>query len=190
MSDRSPLPPRFWHIMVPLGVFALVNSTDALLLQRAHEVGLTVTETVLVYIVYNLVYATLAYPAGKIADRTGPQPVFTAGLIVFAITYLGFGLTTTTVAAWVLLPFYGAFAALTDGVSRTWIANSVDTDQRTWALGIHGAVTGVGALVAGLWSGLAWNGAGTVPLTVSGLIALCIAATLLPRAVAQARQHT
>lgn len=186
--DRSPLPPRFWQVMVPLGVFALVNSTDALLLQRAHELGLTVTETVLVYIVYNLVYATLAYPAGKIADRTGPQPVFTAGLIVFAITYLGFGLATTTAAAWVLFPFYGAFAALTDGVSRTWIANSVDTDQRTWALGIHGATTGVGVLVAGLWSGLAWNGAGTVPLTLSGIIALCIAAMLLPRAVAQARQ--
>lgn len=91
---------------------------------------------------------------------------------------------------WVLLPFYGAFAALTDGVSRTWIANSVDTDQRTWALGIHGATTGIGVLVAGLWSGLAWNGAGTVPLTLSVIIALCVAATLLPRAVAQARRHT
>lgn len=155
---RTPLPQRFWQVMVPVGVFALVNSTDALLLQRAHELGLDVTRIVAVYVLYNLVYATLAYPAGRLADRTGPWPVYAAGLAVFAVTYLGLGLTTTATAVWILLPLYGAFAALTDGVSRTWIASSVETGQRTWALGIHGATTGIGVLVAGLWTGLAWHG--------------------------------
>jgi MFS family permease len=164
--------------MVPVGVFALVNSTDALLLLRAGALGFDVTEIVLVYVAYNVVDAALAYPAGKLADRVAPRLVFAAGLVVFAVTYLGLGQATSATAAWVLLPLYGAFAALTDGVSRAWIANVVDHEQRTWALGVHGATTGLAVLIAGLWSGLAWNHTGTLPLTVSGITALAVAAWL------------
>jgi MFS family permease len=177
--SRLRLPATFWRVMVPLGVFALVNSTDALLLLRAQEVGLRVTEVVLVYVAYNIVYAALAYPAGKLSDRLAPRLVFALGLAVFAVTYIGLGQAGSTAAAWVLLPFYGAYAALTDGVSRAWIANVVDDEHRTWALGVHGATTGLAVLVAGLWSGLVWNHSGTLPLTLSGATALAVAVWLL-----------
>lgn len=176
---RDRLPAQFWHVMLPVGVFALVNSTDALLLLRAQELGFDVTEIVLVYVAYNIVYAGFAYPAGKLADRVAPRLVFASGLVVFAVTYLGLGQADNATAAWALLPLYGAYAALTDGVARAWIANVVDDEQRTWALGVHGATTGLGVLVAGLWSGLAWRGTGTLPLTVSGATALAVAMWLL-----------
>jgi MFS family permease len=178
---RTRLPARFWHVMLPVGAFALVNSTDALLLQRAYELGFDVTRIVLAYVAYNVVYAGLSYPAGKLADHIEPRLVFAAGLVVFAVTYVGLGQATGTTAAWVLLPLYGVYAALTDGVSRTWIANTVDDEHRTWALGVHGATTGLAVLVAGLWSGLAWNGTGQIPLTVSGATALGVAAWLVTR---------
>ena len=177
-TSRGPLPRGFWQVIVPLGVFALVNSTDALLLQRAHELGFSITRIVLVYVAYNVVYASLAYPAGKLADRIAPRLVFATGLVVFAVTYIGLGRATTPGAVWVLLPFYGVYTALTDGVSRAWVANVVDDEQRTWALGVHGATTGLGVLVAGLWSGLAWRGTGELPLTVSGATALVVAVWL------------
>ena len=178
LTFRDRLPDSFWKVMIPLGVFALVNSTDALLLQRVHDLGFSVTEIVFVYIAYNIVYAALGYPAGKLADRVAPRLVFAVGLMVFAVTYLGLGQATSTAAAWVLLPLYGVYTALTDGVSRAWIANVVNDEQRTWALGVHGAITGLGALIAGLWSGLIWNGTGELPLTVSGVIALVVAVWL------------
>lgn len=177
-KPRSRLPREFWQAMVPLGVFALVNSTDALLLQRAHELGFGVTRIVLVYVAYNIVYALLAYPAGKMADRIAPRLVFATGLVVFAVTYLGLGRATSTSAVWLLLPLYGVYTGLTDGVSRAWIANVVDDEHRTWALGVHGATNGLGVLVAGLWSGLAWSGTGELPLTVSGAAALVVAVWL------------
>ncbi|MGE0304989.1 MAG: MFS transporter [Acidimicrobiia bacterium] len=178
-SSRPRLPAQFWHVMLPVGAFALVNSTDALLLLRAQALGFGVTEIVLVYVAYNIVYAGLAYPAGKLADRVLPRFVFASGLAIFAVTYLGLGQTSSATAAWILLPLYGAYAALTDGVSRAWIANVVAEGQRTWALGVHGATTGVAVLIAGLWSGLAWHGTGTVPLTVSGTVALAVAVWLV-----------
>jgi hypothetical protein len=77
------------------------------------------------------------------------------------------------------LPCYGAYTALTDGVSRAWIADLAPAGQRTWTLGVHGATTGIGVLIAGLWTGLAWGGTGRVPLTISGLVALAVAIWLL-----------
>ena len=174
----APLPPQFWHAVVPLVVFALVNSTDALLLQRAHELGLATTSIVLVYVLYNLVYAVLGYPAGRLADRIRPGIVIALGLVVFAIVYLGLGLATGSAAVWILLPLYGAYTAATDGVSRAWISRLVGSEQRTWALGIHGASTGLATLLAGLWAGLFWGGSGRLPLCISGAVALGVAAWL------------
>jgi MFS family permease len=176
--DRR-LPTGFWRILAPLTVFALVNSTDALLLQRAAELGLELTEIVLVYVLYNIVYAALGYPAGRLADRIPARIVYAAGLVVFAAVYIGLGTTTSPTAVWMLLPCYGAYTALTDGVSRAWIADLATPDQRTWALGVHGATTGAGVLVAGLWTGLAWHGAGRIPLTIAGFVALSVATWLL-----------
>jgi MFS family permease len=173
------LPKQFWRAVVPLTVFACVNSTDTLLLQRSSELGLSVMAVVFAYVLYNVVYASLSYPAGKLADHVPARLVFVGGLAVFAVVYIGLGVTTSAAAVWMLLPLYGGYAALTDGVSRAWIANLVTTEQRTWALGLHGAASGVGVLLAGLWSGLAWQGNGRIPLTVSGIVAMIVAAWLL-----------
>jgi MFS family permease len=178
-QQPAPLPARYWRVLAPLAVFAVVNSTDALLLQRASELGLSVTAVVSVYVLYNTVYAGLGYPAGKLADRIRPRLVFAGGLVIFALVYLGLGRTDSTAAIWILLPCYGGYTALTDGVSRAWVSNLVTDEQRTWALGIHGAVGGVGALVAGLWSGLIWGDNGRHALTISGAVALAVAVWLL-----------
>lgn len=174
-TEPRPLPATFWRVLVPLVLFALVNSTDALLLQHAGDVGLGVTAVVGVYVLYNLVYALLGYPAGVLADRVPHRFLIAGGLTVFATVYVGLGTWRSPLAVWLLLPLYGAFTAATDGVSRAWVADLVPGASRTWALGVHGASTGVAVLVAGLWSGLAWGHDGRVPLTISGIVALGVA---------------
>ncbi len=172
---RSRVPGRVWRVLAPLIVFALVNSTDALLLQHGADVGLSTTKVVAAYICYNVVYASLGYPAGKLADQLPPRVLIAAGLTVFAVVYLGLGQTATPTATWILLPLYGAFPALTDGVSRAWISNIAPDDARSWILGIHGAATGLAVLAAGLWSGLTWGAHGELPLTISGIVAAVVA---------------
>jgi len=126
--------------------------------------------------VYNAVYAALGYPAGMLADRASPRFVVAAGLVVFSVAYVGLGQATGGWAVWTLLPLYGAFTALTDGVAKAWLSDVAPAESRTWVLGVHGGAIGLGALVAGLWSGLAWGDGGRLPLTVSGAAALVIAA--------------
>lgn len=179
--DRTSgeLPVGLWRVLAPMIVFALVNSTDALLLQHAGDVGLSTSEVVGAYIGFNIVYAALGYPAGKLADRVPHRIPFAIGLAVFAVVYVGLGQRASTTAVWILLPLYGVFPALTDGISRAWISNLASDHARTWVLGIHGATTGVAVLVAGLWSGLAWGDHGEIPLTISGTVAAAVAIWLL-----------
>lgn len=162
-----------------LGLFALVNFPDALLLLRADDLGLGYAGVVLAYVLYNLTYAVCSYPAGIASDRFSRPTIFAGGLVVFAVAYLGFGLTTSPVWVWVLLPVYGAYTALTDGVSRAWIADLVPAGSRGTALGLHSAVTGAGLLVAGIWAGFACGDSGKGPFLVAGTTALAIACVLV-----------
>ena len=98
---------------------------------------------------------------------------------MFSATYLGFGLTATSAWVWLLLPLYGTYTALTDGVSRAWVTDLVPADERGTALGIHAAVSGVCLLIAGVWAGLAWHGTGHLPFVLSGCVVAVIATVVL-----------
>lgn len=175
----STLPPRLRQLVVLLGVFGLVNFPDALLLLRASELGLGTAGVIGAYIAYNAVYATAAYPAGALSDRVPRHVVFAVGLLFFAAGYLGLALITSPGWVFVVLPVYGGFAALTDGVGKAWVADLAPADRQSGAQGLSQAVSGGAVLLAGLWAGLAWHGDGEVPLLVSGAAAAVIAVVLL-----------
>jgi hypothetical protein len=46
-------------------------------------------------------------------------------------------------------------------------------------LGAYQGLTGLGAVAAGVWAGLAWGGDGTTPLIVSGIAAALLAPAVL-----------
>jgi len=149
----TPMPPRLRALIGALTLFSLVNFPDALLLLRAHNLGLSTAGVIAAYIVYNLAYAGLAYPAGALSDRIPRHLVFAAGLVFFAIGYLGLGLIDSAGWVFVLLPLYGGFAAATDGVGKVWIASLAPPGRQGSAQGLYQGLTGGAILLAGLWAG-------------------------------------
>ena len=129
------LPRRYWRVTTVLVAFGMVNFPDALLLLRLNEIGFSVVEVILAYVGYNLVYAVSSYPAGLLADRIRRPAVFGIGLVFFAIGYTGLGLTTDTVAAWLLIGVYGLFTGCTDGVGKAWISSLVGNDLQAQRAG-------------------------------------------------------
>lgn len=180
-SGFRDLPRRFWRVTAVVVGFGLVNFPDALLLLRLNEIGFGVVEVILAYVTYNLVYALGSYPAGLLADRLPRSVVFGIGLVFFAIGYLGLGLTTDKLTAWLLLGCYGLFAACTDGVGKAWISSMVGTERQATAQGVFQGFSGVAILIAGVWAGLFWGADGRLPLLVSGAVGACFAALLLGR---------
>lgn len=172
------LPPELRSLLIVLGVFSLVNFPDALLLLRAHNLGLSTAGVIGVYILYNAVYALAAYPAGALSDRLPRHLVFAIGLVCFAIGYLGLGLVDQRAWVFLLLPVYGLFAACTDGVGKAWVAALAPAHRQGAAQGLYQAVTGAGVLIAGVVAGLAWHHDGRGPLLVSGAVAAVAAVVL------------
>ena len=178
---RSPLPRRFWRVVVVLVGFAVLNFPDALLLLRVMDLGFSTTQVVLAYVAFNLVYTLGAYPAGVLADRWPPAVVYSVGLVAFAVGYLGLGLVDGGPAVYVLIAVYGLFPAFTDGVGKAWISGLVPSAHRGRAQGVFQGLSSGALLGAGLWAGLLWTtgpGDGVVPLIVSGTIALVAAGVL------------
>lgn len=167
------------RLLLVLGLFSLVNFPDALLLLRAHDLGLSTGAVIGAYIVYNAVYAAASYPAGALSDRWPRHRVFAAGLGFFAVGYLGLGLAGRPWLVFVLLPLYGGFAACTDGVGKAWVSGLAPTNRQGAVQGLYQALTGGAVLVAGLWAGLSWGGDGRVPLLLAGTVGLVMAVGLL-----------
>jgi MFS family permease len=175
IEPASALPRRYWRTVTFLAVFGLVNFSDALLLVRAKELGLGFVGVVSAYVLYNVAYAGLSYPAGIVSDRVPRHLVFACGLAIFAIAYTGLGVVTTSAWVWLLLPLYGGYTALTDGVGKAWVADLLPASQTGTGLGLYQGIAGGGAVVAGIWAGLAWNHTGRVPLVVAGCVAAALA---------------
>ncbi|WP_040815603.1 MFS transporter [Nocardia concava] len=175
----GPLPTRLKRVITLLTLFSLVNFPDSLLLLRAHQLGLSVAGVIGAYILYNLAYALLAYPAGAVSDRLPRHLVFAAGLACFAFGYLGLGLASGPAWVFVVLPLYGGFAAATDGVGKAWIADLAPAARQSTAQGLYQGLSGGAILIAGLWAGLAWHGDGRIPLLISGGVGLALAAVLV-----------
>ncbi len=173
------LPRRFWRLFVLLTVFGLVNFSDAFLILRAKELGLGFVGVMLVYAAYNVSYAALSYPAGVVSDRVSRRVVFATGLALFAIAYVGLGLANTSGWVWLLLPIYGGYTALTDGVSKAWVSDLLPGTLLGTGLGLFQGAAGGAALIAGIWAGLAWGGDGRGPLIVSGVLVAALAGVLL-----------
>jgi MFS family permease len=173
------LPRRYWRVVGFLTVFALLNFSDALVLLRANELGLGFVGITLAYAMFNLVQSSLSLPAGIASDRRSRRTVFVAGLVPFAIAYVGLGVATSSAWVWVLLPVYGAFTALTDGVARAWVADLLPAEALGTGIGVYQCLTGFAALAAGLWAGFSWGEDGQLPLIVSGAGAAALAAVVL-----------
>jgi MFS family permease len=178
---RLPLPAAVRALAVALGVVALVNVPDALILLRVSQVGFTPAEVVAAYALLNLTNALVAFPAGALSDRWPRSRVYALGLACFAIGTVGLALVPGGWPVLALLAVYGCFAGITDGVGKAWMSALAPAEVRGHAQGLLQGLAGGGVLVAGLWAGLAWTsgpGSGVVPLLLAGGVAGASALTM------------
>ncbi len=147
----------FKHFLLVSLVFALGNSSDAFLILRAQSLGYSTTQTVFLYVLFNLFFAGLAYPFGRLSDRLGARQVLQASFFFFGIIYLGFALASSAGMLIVLFPFYGIYMAMSEGISKAYITQIVPEKIRATALGTYYTVTGLITFFASSLAGLLWH---------------------------------
>jgi MFS family permease len=157
LAGARALPASFWSVLLIWVVFSLGNSSDAFLLLRAHDLGLATLLTVLAYAGYNVVFASLSWPLGALSDRLPRAAIFSLGVIVFVLVYVGFAVAPGSWAVWPLFAFYGVYVAATEGVGRAWVADHVTEGHVGTAYGVFYAATAAAALVASIAAGVLWT---------------------------------
>ncbi|MBS1976762.1 MAG: MFS transporter [Bacteroidetes bacterium] len=165
------------RLMTGLIFFALLNSSDMFLLLRAKWAGHSDEAVILLYVVYNLVYALLAYPAGWLADRFGIKLMWITGLLIFTVVYTGFVFAGNIYEYALLFALYGAFAACSEGISKAWISLLVSPGQTATAIGSFAGLQSIAALLASATAGIAWTLLGSSSpflITAAGTFVLLI----------------
>ena len=167
---------REYRVLVRgLLLFALFNSSDLLLLLKIKESGYSDMMVIGVYIFYNLVYALMAWPLGRLADNLGLKKIFIAGLIFFMITYLGFAINHSLAGFIGLFISYGLYAAATEGIGKAWITNTVPAAETATAIGTYSGFQSIAALFASSFAGWLWYTSGpAVAFFSSGLVTLVV----------------
>ncbi len=151
------LDPSFKVFLFISFIFALGNSSNAFLILRAQNLGLSVTMVMLAYVLFNFVYAVFSLPAGIISDKIGPKKILLAGFLLFAVIYLFFGLITKSIFIWLLFPFYGIYMALTEGIGKAYISNLIPKEKAGTAFGIYQTTIGLCTFFASWIAGLLWS---------------------------------
>jgi len=151
----------FLVFMIIVGLFDLGNSSDAFLVLRAQERGLSVVGILGMLITFNLVYTLVSTPAGSLSDRVGRKRVIVGGWLAYSAIYFGFALAGTGWQVWVLYALYGVYYGLAYGTTKALVADLVPAELRGTAYGTYNAVLGILDFPASVIAGLLWQGVGS-----------------------------
>ena len=149
------LSPAYKRYLVTAGVFSLAYFSFGFSLLRAHSVGFTVTDTVLLYALFNIACVIAAPLIGKVSDRVGRPHMIMLGYGTYAVLSLGFAFATEKWHIVVLFLMYGLFYAIDEAQNKAFIAD-LELERRASAMGMYSFVTGMVYLPASLIAGALW----------------------------------
>jgi len=180
MAEVRRLPLAYWLIVLLAAVFTLARFSEAFLIVRAQNVGLSLGYIPSVLIVMNVVYAGAAYPAGLAADRFSPRRLLTAGLVVLIAADLLLAVARTPTVVFAGTACWGLHMALTQGLMSKLVADAAPPRLRGTAFGVLNIVIGGALLFASAIAGAIWSTAGpSMTFLTGGLFAAVAVAGLL-----------
>jgi MFS family permease len=158
--DLGQFSAAFWSVVVIGAVFTLARFSEAFLILRAHDVGLSRDWSPLALVVMNITYVASAYPAGRLSDRIGRVGLLAVGLAILFVADVLLALGMSLSATFIGIAIWGLHLGFTQGLLAALVADTAPADLRGSAFGVFYLVGGVATLLASLLAGLLWESAG------------------------------
>lgn len=171
VQNWALLSPGFKRFLWPAGVFALAYFSLGFILIKAHDVGFSVTEIVLLYALFNTTCVVAAPLVGKLGDRVGRSRIVVLGYAVYVGICLWLMVASTRWELIAAFAMYGLFYSIEESQSKAFIAD-LEPDRRATAVGVYNMVTGVLYLPASLVAGALWGVAPALAFAAAAALAL------------------
>lgn len=170
---------NFKRFLMVIAVFTLSNSTDAFLLLRATESGISPVVLPLLWMALHFSKVIFSLIGGDLSDRVGRKTLIISGWIIYALVYVGFAFVDSAWQCWVLFIIYGTYFGLTEGVEKAFVADMVPEKKRGTAYGLYNLAFGITVFPASLLFGLIWNQFGAPAAFLSSACVSLLATVLL-----------
>jgi MFS family permease len=171
---------NFKRFLLIIALFTLSNSSDAFLLLRAQNVGVSIATIPLLWAALHVSKVVSSLFGGDLSDRLGRRRVIVAGWILYGAVYAGFAFVTHAISIWILFVIYGIYFGLVEGAEKALVADLVRPEQRGTAYGLYNLAFGVTVFPASLLMGVLWSWSGpTLAFMVSASIGVIAALLLL-----------
>lgn len=157
VEDIKKFPKAFWIVVGAGMLFHLARFSEAFLILRANDLGLTLTMAPLVLIVMNIVYSLSALPIGYLSDRFPREWFLGFGLFVLVLADLTLGLGNDLTSTFWGIGLWGLHLGLTQGTLAALVADTCDPDRRGTAYGLFNLFSAVSLLLASSIAGVLWD---------------------------------
>ena len=167
-AELKRMSSAYWIVVATGAMFALARFSEAFLILKAQADGLALTLLPLVYVWMNVVYATVAAPAGILSDKIGRQTMLLGALAVLTLADLILAFVPGLVGTILGVGLWGLYLGLSQGLLSALVADTAPDDLRGTAFGLFNLVTGVALLVASTLAGWLWSAFGPTATFAAG----------------------
>lgn len=151
------LSPAYWWVVGIGALFTLARFSEAFLVLRAEQGGISLAFVPLFMVAMNLIYAASAYPFGKLADRMSHTQLLTYGLFVLLVADLVLASSNHWSIVLLGVGLWGVHMGMTQGLLATMVADAAPADLRGTAFGFFNLMSGIAMLIASVTAGLLWD---------------------------------
>lgn len=147
----------YWWVVAVGTAFTLARFSEAFLVLRALQLGLSPTWVPLVLVVMSLFYALSAYPAGLWSDRIRRSALLAVGLALLIAADLVLALAGSVAFVLVGAALWGLHMGFSQGILAALVADTTPKELKGTAFGIFNLLSGVCMLLASAVAGWLWQ---------------------------------
>lgn len=187
LQSMRLLPRGFKRYVGAVSIFGLGNFAHTLLVLRAVAVltpthGPVVAQRmgIALYILHNVLYAAISYPAGVLGDRVSKRSLLGIGYALFALMCIGFLFAGPNLGMLaILFVLAGIYIGIVDAMERALAADLLPLKHRGVGYGVLATANSIGDLLSSIVVGYLWSHVSiasgftfAAALTILGAIAL------------------
>ncbi len=171
----------YWWVVGIGAVFTLARFSEAFLVLRASQSGISLAIVPMVMVAMNFIYALSAFPFGVLSDKYS-KPLnrrmqLAGGVVLLIVADLILASSTHWTALLIGVGFWGLHMGMTQGLLASMVAETAPETLRGTAFGFFNLVSGIAMLLASVIAGLVWDKFGAATTFYVG--ALFCAVTLV-----------